>query len=558
MAFNREGITTGLMGYTLKKELFGDAVFYRETQVFNYEIYSSDVSGLHPSVIQDAIYNEFITKYSGDIFVKVFNAPADYQFPNDSIRTAKFNVQVEIVNTPSGIGSSELTGVYYKGIDPTFFEAYITSVNDFRDDFSFEQTDNGHQVYSHNVSFSLRSGDKSLAQSVISGIFAADKDTTFGITAMAGGVIVADTGNYQNYYTESYDLAKNIFSFTKKREILPFNATTFNYDLEHSLSLHDNGVFDISERCSVQGKLSFEQARVGLDSVYVSSYNRCTAFYDIYKNFAGNILVAEVLSTTPVRLSKTYNKPNLMAEYDVAYTNNPEFKNDGSSTEEVIELELSPKQIIDINHRFSTTFNRRNPDFNGVMPLINNFISGSQSSINNYYVNSEFYNPSWPMNRIKYTTQWPNIHNHASVNLNYTNDPKYFVTLNGILFNVLDYKVQNVKPVDIVTEYKVINRPNKTSIINYAYQTEKGQVSVNITAGIGRMSNEFISGFRDDMVGFLSPLYKYGIARFMEQFGNIIPIAFTYFLSDIKYSLNSDGTLQMVLDFNYTLKKYII
>ncbi len=154
MPFNRTGITTGLMGYSLKKEFFSDSIPFREVETFSFEIYSSDTLNLSPQYIQSGIYNEFISKYSGDINCKVFDVPAEYQFPNDSIRTAKFNVQVEVRRVPNGLsGYSELTGNYYQGLGTGFFLNYSSALVNFKEDFGFQQGENGHQTLEHSVSF---------------------------------------------------------------------------------------------------------------------------------------------------------------------------------------------------------------------------------------------------------------------------------------------------------------------------------------------------------------------------------------------------------------------
>ena len=123
---------------------------------------------------------------------------------------------------------------------------------------------------------------------------------------------------------------------------------------------------------------------------------------------------------------------------------------------------------------------------------------------------------------------------------------------------MIDIKIANTKPVDIINEYKVINRPTKISVLNYAYQTEKGQITVTVEGNIGRNPNEFYSGFRTGYSSQLLALYKYGIGVFMNTFVNVTPLAFTYFLADVRYSLNQDGVLGVTLVFSYTLKKYAI
>ncbi|NBQ48998.1 MAG: hypothetical protein EBU33_11190, partial [Sphingobacteriia bacterium] len=101
----------------------GDSVFFRETAKYSYEIFSVYLAN-SPQLIQNNIYSEFASKYSGDIYVKVFSAPADYSFPNNSVNASKFLVEVEVKSTPSGLSiwTPELNSTSgYQGVNANFF-----------------------------------------------------------------------------------------------------------------------------------------------------------------------------------------------------------------------------------------------------------------------------------------------------------------------------------------------------------------------------------------------------------------------------------------------------
>ena len=266
-----------------------------------------------------------------------------------------------------------------------------------------------------------------------------------------------------------------------------------------------------------------------------------------------------IISTLPKKLTKTYNKPNLSAGYDVTFTNDPQYGNNGASTQEVIELDVDNKNIVTISDKYNFIFNQRNTNFTGAYGLIANAYNTSNTTANNYYIaTSDFYEPTWPLNNIKYDMTWPYRKNTASLTMEYSNNPRFNVTINGSLFKNFDFTIENTIPQDIIQEYKIINRPNKLSLLNYAYQTEKGQVAINFTTNIGRQTNEFFSGFRNDIGSYLYSLYQYSISLFMNQFNDVVPINFTYFLSDVKYTFNNDGSLSMNIQYTYAIKKYIM
>jgi hypothetical protein len=353
--------------------------------------------------------------------------------------------------------------------------SYASILLDFKEDFTFQQNENGNKDFSHSLSFGLQSGNsKNKAIEIASGLFAADKDTTFGIVAMFSGVGIADTGSYQNYYTESYDLLRNSYSFSKKREVLPVNATPYVYNLNHSIDMREDGIFSIEEKGDVQGKLTFNQAYAGADSLISAAFTRCNGFYNTYKNFVGQNVTTLNLISAPVKITKTLNKPSLSTTYAIEFTNNPLFNTNGTTTEEVVELDADPQNIVDIKHKFNFTINKRNPPVDGFLTLMDDAVAKSQSYIPAYYAASNFYSVGRPINLIKDDFSYPSNKSKASMTLNYSSNPRYIVVINGKAYNVLDYTVSDTKPIDIINEYKVINRPDKTSVLNYAYQTEQG------------------------------------------------------------------------------------
>lgn len=561
MTFNKVGITTGLLAYSLRKELFSDAIPYRELEVFNYEIYSSDNVNLSAATIQSGIYGEFSSKYSGDINVKVFNVPAEFQFPNDSIRSAKFLVEVEIKRAPSSFsGFSELGTGYYVGLDSGFFQQYSPTLLDFREDFDFDKGENGHPSFNHSVSFGLLSGGKNLATQIISGLFGTDYNIPLGVVAYVNGLTGANPALVQNYYTETYDLIRNSYAFSKKREFLPADSSGLNYNLNHTLSLQEDGNFEINEKCDLKAKISFLQTQQGLGVIYGGAFQRCSDYYNIFKNYGvpNNTPSGSGLFNTPKKYVQNFNRQSLEGGYEVTYTTDPEFANSGIMIQETIDLDVSNKNIVSLSDKYSFVFNKRATNAQTAYNLINTSYNNSPTIINNYYNNCDFYTAAWPVNLIKYDMSWPNNKNQASLSLAYSNNPRNNVTVYGVNFKTLDYTIDNHVPQDIIQEYKVINRPNKLSVLNYAYQTDKGQITINFNAGIGRQTNELLTGFRTDIGPYLYSLYQHGVDLFMGQFFAIVPLNFTYYLSDVKYTFNSDGMLSMNLQYNYTIKKYIM
>jgi hypothetical protein len=561
MPFLGSGITTGLLGYTLRKEFLGDALPYREVEVYDYEFYSTQLTGSTPYTDIENNIKSYYASNSGNINIKVLETPADYTFPNDHLRVGRILVQVEVRKVLSGLLNDlpELSGNYYKGLDSVFLNTYSPLFNDFKEEFSFENADNGNDIFSHSLSFTLQSGGKNKAIEIATGVFSRDKDTTFGISAMVNGVSVADTGIYLNFYTESYDLIRNTFSFSKKREILSSTGNIYSYNLNHSIDFKPDGLFDVTEKGEILGRSSFDEALRGYSALSSSAFGRCSSLYNIYKNTLAGGTVSESLVSTPLVSSRNLLKPNLSITYELGFTNNPNIDSSMVSIDKTIEVDKVDGKYININHIYNFLY-FSNPSYQGIdsilVPKLQDASALSPTEISNFYTASPFYNSAWPtMNLIKRAMNSPTRKKSASVTFSYTNNPIYFVVIESVSFSTLEYRLSETHPIDMVTEYKIINRPNKLSIVNYGYQTDRGEKTISISAKLTRPTANAFSSLVS-ITGFLPTLYAEAIRRVMDSFVGINALAFTYYLSNVKYKMNSDNEIGIDLTITYTMKKY--
>jgi hypothetical protein len=566
MSFTNNGLTTGLLGYKLRKEFLGVGLFYRETEVYNWKIYSRAGAGTNYSGIETYIKNAFAS-YSGDVRVKQLDTPADYQFPNDHLRVAEFNVEIEIRRPITGVSgiadfNPELTTNRYKGLDQNFFTSYATYFDSFGEDFTFESRDDGSSVFIHNVNFSLTSGGKPKAQEIISGIFSNDKDTTLGINVLSNGVVIANTGLYQNYFNESYDLFRNTFSFSRKREILPSSGQPYLYDLSHSIVYKNNGLIDVSEKAKINGRISFGQAQDGYVALYASAFTRCNTKFNDFSSLVAGAGVTDSLVNLPITSSRTLNKLGNLVEYEISFSNDPNLNTNNNTTrEKTTEIQRDEQGFITINQNYNYT-SLVVPISGGsdarYVTILQQADSESANEVVGIYTTGPFFDARRPtINRVRLSAATPNRKKQFNIAMSYSNNPIYFVTLNSITFAVLEFSVSDAKPSDMVTEYKIINRPDKRSILNYAYQTERGTKTVNISARLQRSAANMFSSPRSSIAAELYSVYKYAIGKAMETFNGNSFIALSYYLSDLRYGLSSDNELTMEIAITYAIKKYL-
>jgi len=587
---NISGLITGSLGYSCQREFLSNSIGFRDVQNFNYEIFSVDF-GINPLNIQNQIQQQFLSVYSGDVTVRVFRTENSYSFPSDSLNATKYNVSVELKSPSINLSGNfpELSTSYYKGLDSNFWNQYGYLILGFKEEFNFSTNTNGNRIFDHNVSFGIQtgwSGDnsttgrKAFAQSIVSYIFSGDTGTTFGLDTMIGQISgVANTGTFRNYYSESYDLFKNTYSFGRKREELPFDGAGVVINLNNSITMNGEGIMEVSERANTVGNISFQTARNNLESYFSSSYNRCLNIYNSF--YSTGIIMQDsqyindgitnsnllVLINTPVKVVRTYDSCNLTASYDVSYTNNPTFSGDGTITSQNLEFNIGDYNRVEAIHSFDYTVNRIINPASYIVNLINNTTGNSPTLMNSVYLTDvSGVSAIYPnLNLIKSEVSWPNIKTKASAKMHYSNSPIYFVNVNGVTFNMLDITVSNKLPVDMVNEFQIVNRPNKQSVLSYAYQTDKGEISITAKALVGRHTNAFYPDGIGDFLyldggetmtisTYLQALYKSVGQVFLQTFG-IPTVAFNWFISDSKYSLDSDGNLNLTVNYVYTIKK---
>ena len=136
------------------------------------------------------------------------------------------------------------------------------------------------------------------------------------------------------------------------------------------------------------------------------------------------------------------------------------------------------------------------------------------------------------------------------------------ITYDGMFFRILDYSIEDKIPTDIVNEYEIVNRPTKMSVLTYGYQTEKGEVSVNLKISLGKQSKSFYIQTPSNFLLFngyplsryLQAVYKLGGELLMSKF-KFPTTALNWFINDSKFNLDSEGNLNVQLNYVYTFKK---
>ena len=215
-----------------------------------------------------------------------------------------------------------LEGEYYDGLNTlTGFIQASHLLEDFSENFSFDRSDDSYS-YSHDISIKYASGDnikispidraKLLATYVLTG-----SNPSFGfIDSQVSGLY---TGNYKEYFDESYDAINNTVNISKKFNSLNMSGD-YSISLKHIFDRQDDGISNVTENAELKTHQIPKKTALNtsFDTEIAKSFDRCSEVYGFYLG-DGNLI------SQPVSLSQSRNNFEGVGDYSVVYTNDPAF-----------------------------------------------------------------------------------------------------------------------------------------------------------------------------------------------------------------------------------------
>ena len=543
--------TLTLLGYSSKREYFGNAVSFRQVDTYNYEYTVVDLANLTNYLagtknLSTAVQNEVKAQlgiFSGDANIVSFDFNASPALAEEQIRAGKYNFSVEVRKPITNVTDVSSSDAGYAGID--YIRNNYSGLNNFTESFNFEEGDSSRKL-KHDISFELRSGGAPLAKAIASGIYA-NEPSNFGLNILPGYL-----GNYTdaqsfNYYTESYDLFKNSFSFSKNKDIYKGNASNATVDVSNTVEFSRDGYLTVGESIKARGKQNFNQALTALNNEINNSPTRCTTIFNNYQNFAG-INSSLSLLTTPINVTKRYNIPAFEAEVDQKFTSNPTYASTVRKNQ-TLSLERDEYGIYKVKNDYNffslsfidvSDFSQNLTTITGSINPLSEATNFYQNKVTNYQTLSELSLASKVSNRKKEFT----------LSYDYTDDPRYNVTVNNVLFKNLDVTFDEKYPQDILKEYKVIGKSN--TLINYGYQQSPGEKTISYKGKRQRpLNNQFVSF--DLPSSEILALHLDAIKRMQNSFGASTSI--NYYLNKASYTIDDKNNIDYQFVISYTRKK---
>ena len=541
---NTNGLNLSLLGYSSKRDYFGgDAVVFRQVDTYSYEYIPADLgqiagTGLSPNI--SALISGQIAAFSGDVTIRTMEIPNSYDNLEEQIRTAKYRITVEVRNS---IGSGDTSA--YLGLNAVTQTGYA-GLNGFSENFQFENSEES-QKFHHSINFELRTGDRSFAQTIASGIL--KNEPSFGTGVLTGYLQTYSDVNSTNYYTETYDSFKNTYSFQKTKTLYKLTGLGYTFDVDTHFDYND-GISTVTDGIKVRGLATFTQAQDGLTTLIGQSASRAQTVYSAYANFGG-IASAGTLFTSPLKTVSKFNPQALAAEASLTFTDNPLYAGNYKQ-EQALTLARDVNEITRVTNNFNFTLLKNitgdmdsayTSYFNGLATTV--IASGEAAA----YYNSYGYPRTLAL--VDVSAKSPRRKRTFSISYEFSDDPRYSVTVNGIFFPNLDTKVSDNSPKDGITEYKVINKPQ--TLVNYSYQQTPGVKTATLTAIRSRPASNQLTSFSVPS-GEVAALYLQSLNLLTKTFTNLHGL--NYYLSNLSLNITNENKLEMTTTINYTRKKY--
>jgi len=415
-----------------------------------------------------------------------------------------------------------ITSDYYDGLkNLTGFIQASHLLEDFSEDFSFSRGTDSYS-YNHDVTIKYASGDnilispidraKLLATYILTG-----SNPSFGfIDNQTSGLY---TGNYKEYFNESYDAINNSVTVSKR-----FDTTNVSGDygitLRHSFDRNEAGITNVSENANIKVHETPKKTALNtaINSEIAKSYNRCAEVYGFYLG-DGN------LSSQPTTLNQSRNNFAGDGNYAVTYTNDPALNNDyiWRYTHQIDKD--GPFYTVSEQGDVQGLGSKSTTKYNNALSAYSTIKGGIESRV------TAFYNDAVGNNDLNLVS---NVEGKNKFNgeINYTNEYSDDPTRNVDGLKKLEIDIEDAPPVDFANKYEILGFKELVQSIG---TTTLGQRTATFNA----------VGYREsDLDSILTILNG--------KVNNYIPDGNDVFVGDVNYSFNqNDKVCNLNVLWNY-------
>ena len=534
-----------------------------------------------------------------------FSFPTSVGFDENSVRFSKINIQLEVLkddstgtfavgNLPSSV--SGLTNIWYK-------------LKNFTESFSFRLTEDNNFAASHNVSFGLDNIDKNtdaevilLANQVANIFFAQGLDALSSIRSFYSStdfqITALDYGS--SLMNQTVDLINYTFGYSKEYAVFASNGSTTSETLTTEITYNDNGIFQVTEKGRIKGKgVDYATARSNavarLDVNLAAAYSRCSAAFTRYlsTNYSSftkllpKYNATDVIQTSPISITKDLSEFGPEIGYEIKFTTDQSIQATKIHSYN-ISLRRSPQGVYECSVDGSIKYyTNKNKSFSKMSDIKGIVDTDDNALINVYYPSASGLasfggiKTSSSLNHLKFGVE-------TTYSKTYSNSPTLIAS--GLIRQVLISENISVP----VNKYSTVIIPgyyNSTSpgsamagkeAIYQTRQLSEGAKNITLdmridrnilyTSGTGvnlvvatvfsNLKSLMVENMMDRTNGYLfgKDTPAYGIVAFNKIF-NEISVArndLTWFLEDLKISIDSSYNLKANMAFKFLVKKEVV
>ena len=593
-----------LLSYSMQNEKMG-AFNYRRKEVISLEGLFSQ-KGVAQSVtehfkdVKNLLTNsvDFVDLKLNDVsygkarFIS-FNFPTSVGFDENAINISKFTIQLEIIkedddsasaNLPTDVKTLKSTGWY--------------KLKDFSEDFSFKLGEDGNFEASHSISFQYDPGEvlgdvdiSTAAVAVANDFFKQALKDVSSIDSLYSSVdFQSSVSDYGSSLTEqSVDLINYKFAYSKNYTVFSQNSGDATSEtITTEASYKDDGSIEVSEKGRIKGKgASYTTARSNaitkLNANLLDAHARCNASFSRIQDLIPKYSPSDTLQANAISITKDLTDVTPEVGYEIKFTTNPAYLSTSIHTYS-INLKKDDFGVYEASKDGSVRlYTNKKKNFINNISVVKAIIDNNDlSEINAYYKKISGSVSDYAGIKTASTMTFAKFGVETSYSKTYSNSPTLRVSGADVIVRKLTTTETYTDPVNKFSTVKLIGSSSKQLGKEIIYQTKQlSQGSRNISLEMKIDREQLYSGsangvntstaliftkikdlftfeMLDAQSGYLfagnSPWALVIFAKIYAS-SSLQQKDLTYFLDDLKLSIDNNYTLKADLVFKFLMAK---
>ena len=584
-----------LLSYSMQNEKMG-AFDYRRKQVISLEgLFSQksvtksvgehfkDVKSLLSSASADFVNLTVNGKSYGEARFISFNFPTSVGFDENAINISKFTIQLEIIKEDDN-------STFVNANLPTSLQTLNANdlwkwhkLKDFSENFSFKLGEDGNFEASHSISFQYDPGAvisdvdlSTAAVAVANGFFKQALKDLSSIDSLYSSVdFQSSVSDYGSSLTEqSVDLINYKFAYSKNYTVFSQNnGNNTSETITTEVSYKDDGSIEVSEKGRIKGKgASYTTARSNaitkLNANLSDAHARCNASFSRIQNVIPKYSGSNTLQTNPISITKDLTDVTPEVGYEIKFTTNSAYSTATSIHTYSIILKKDSFGIYEASKEGSIKlYTNKRKDLISNINVIKAIIdSNDLTQIQVYYETISGSIDTYNGIKIATMIAFDNSGVETSYSKTYSNSPSLRSSGNSVIIRKLTTTEGYDNAVNKFSTVKLVGTAAKLEK-EIIYQTEQlSQGSRNISAEmkidrkvLKSLGGSGFVGIKYLLVNYLlkTHLNAFAISSFSKIYSqkSLSQKDLTYFLDDVKLSIDNNYTLKADLVFKFFTHK---